>query len=127
MVFAASVTVDGGVTMSLLVAVPPRGGCTVMSLPLALDAVMTNVAGVPSETLALVDWMRSTGTASDATSQRNAVEHAVVRDAAVSRPSVCAAGADDQAGRCLRAELVAESPAQRHGHRSAARPEPPPG
>ena len=73
--FIGSVTEVGGVTMSLLVAVPPEFRFTVMSLPLADDAVITNVAGVPSETTAFTDWILRVGPTNGVTplSERNAV------------------------------------------------------
>src|ERR1700722_8729750 len=57
-VLAAGRTTDvGGVTMSLSSAVPPESRLTVRSAPGAADAVITNEAGVPSDTTAPTDWM----------------------------------------------------------------------
>src|SRR5204863_965601 len=70
-VFIGRTTDRGGVTMSLLLAVPPAVRLTVMSVALECDAVTTNVAGVPSETTALTDWILMTGAANAVTSERN--------------------------------------------------------
>ena len=59
--FIGKVTTPGGVTMSLLFAVPPARRRTVMSLALECDALIWNVAGVPSDTTALIDWILSVG------------------------------------------------------------------
>jgi hypothetical protein len=61
---AGRTTEEGGTTMSLLSAVPPDMRLTVMSLALAAVAVITNAAGVPSETSASTDWIESVGVVS---------------------------------------------------------------